>query len=433
MAGPLMRGLLAGIIMAVAMSAAAWAQTVPFDAAHANAYFTEARQISDKEGGHLWGMKLYGPILFVDPTSRAVIANQQDARGRLHRDGEVFTGTLTADIEPSDTPIEWSGTRWTMLIWQLVPEDRLTREKTFAHEMFHRIQPALHLAAPDTPNLQLDTPEGRLWLELEWRALAAALVEHGAAREEAIRDALAFRAHRHAMFKGSAESERSLEIAEGVPEYTGVAAAAPDEASARWYTVARLSNPDMTISFVRSFAYVSGPGYGLLLDDMLPGWRAKLTAQSDLGELLASTVPQAEVSAQARAPAYGAAALQAAEEDRAAKIAATKARYRRLLVTGPTLTLAGAGHFNFTFNPSALISLGDEGAVYPTFHATDAWGTLDVTDGALLPTDFSKVTVTAPTKALGSHAEGPGWTLDLAAGWHIVEAPKPGSFAVQKR
>lgn len=136
---------------------------------------------------------------------------------------------------------------------------------------------------------------------------------------------------------------------------------------------------------------------------------------------------------EARARVYGAAAIRVAEADRAAKAAAVKARYRKLLVDGPTLTIASAGHFNFTFNPSTVVSLDGAGAVYPTFKVSDAWGTLNATDGALLPTDFSKVTVAAPSKANGQHAEGPGSTLDLAPGWAIVPAARSGSFEVRKK
>lgn len=70
--------------------------------------------------------------------------------------------------------------------------------------------------------------------------------------------------------------------------------------------------------------------------------------------------------------------------------------------------------------------------VYPTFHATGGWGTLDVKDGVLLPTDFSHATVAAPKTTMGSHIEGPGWTLDLAPGWQVVPGDKPGSFTLKK-
>jgi hypothetical protein len=288
--------------------------------------------------------------------------------------------------------------------------------------------------ALDSPNLQLDTPEGRLWLQLEWRALAAALLELGPAQTQAIRDALAFRSHRHALFPGSARTEASLEIAEGVPDYTGSIAGEPDRNSARWRAIGKLTDPDQSITFVRSFAYTSGPPYGLLLDQRLAGWRTKLSAQSDLSALLASTLPpHAVVSAEARAYFYGAVAIRSAEAERAEKAEAAKARYRARLVEGPTLLLPGGHKFAFSFNPSALVSLGDANTVYPTFHATAEWGTLDVTDGVLVPTDFSRATVAAPKDTFGSHLQGPGWTLELAAGWGVVPGAREGSYVVAKK
>jgi hypothetical protein len=412
-------------------SVAVQAQTPsPIDLVQARAAFAEAKGVSDREGGRHWGRPLYGAMLLVDPVTRAMVANEPDSQGVLRRDGDLYVGVLPPSVNIADTPTEWEGKRWTMLRWPL-PEETFTRQVKFAHELFHRIQPDVHLDAPDTPNLQLDTLEGRVWLQLEWRALAAALVGQGAAETSAIRDAIAFRNYRHQMFPGSAAAERNLEIAEGVPEYTGLTAAAPDEASARWRTIAKLADPDLSLTFVRSFAYTSGPAYGLLLDQRMPGWYRKISKATDLADLLASTV-HGVVSTKERAPFYGEAAIRIAETDRARKADAEKARYRALLVDGPILTLPSAGHFAFNFNPSTLISLGDAGAVYPTFHVRDSWGVLDVKEGVLVPSDFSGATVVAPSDTTGSHLEGPGWTLDLAPGWHVVPAAKAGSYMVKK-
>jgi hypothetical protein len=151
-----------------------------------------------------------------------------------------------------------------------------------------------------------------------------------------------------------------------------------------------------------------------------------------LGALLESTLPtHARVSAQARAEYYGAASVRIAETERAKKAEAAKARYRARLVDGPTLFLPGGKKFAFSFNPSALVSLGDASTVYPTFHATAQWGILDVTDGVLVPTDFGSATVAAPATAEGPHLAGPGWTLDLAPGWRIVAGAKAGSYIVK--
>ena len=419
---------------ALFLSLAASAQTSPaIDLAKAKDYFAEAKAYSDKDGGRLWGMKLYGAIFFVDPATRFVVANEPDPEGVLHADDGLFVGTLPQSVIVSNAPTEWESKRWTMLIWETIPEDAVVRRIMFEHESFHRIQPALHLDAPDTPGLHLDTPDGRLWMQLEWRALAAALAQQGPAQTQAIRDALAFRAHRRGLFPGSAKIENGLEIAEGIPEYTGTVLGEPDTASARWHTIGRLTNPDQTATYVRFFPYISGPPYGLLLDERSPGWRAKLTATSDLGAILSSTLKGHVMDdAEARADLYGAAAIRIAEADRARKADAEKARYRALLVDGPTLLLPRAGKFAFSFNPSTLISLGDAGTIYPTFHVVSGWGTLDVKQGALVPTDFSRATVAAPLDTKGPHVSGPGWTLDLAPGWTIAPADKTGSYTVKQ-
>src|SRR5580704_2330892 len=171
------------IVFVVLVSLAASAQTAPpIDLTKAKDYFAEAKTYSDKDGGRLWGMKLYGAMFFVDPDTRFVVANEPDPDGVLHADGDFYVGTLPQSVIVSNAPTEWEGKRWTMLIWPTIPEDAVVRRIMFEHESFHRIQPALHLEATDTPSLHLDTPEGRLWMQLEWRALAAALAQHGPAQ-----------------------------------------------------------------------------------------------------------------------------------------------------------------------------------------------------------------------------------------------------------
>jgi hypothetical protein len=204
----------------------------------------------------------------------------------------------------------------------------------------------------------------------------------------------------------------------------------PDVESARWHAAGKLLRPDTTISFVRSFAYTSGPAYGLLLDEQAPGWRARITTRSDLAALLEETIPAASVSAEERAGLYGVGEIRAQELDRAEKAEAMKAHYRAALVTGPSLTTPPPG--NFSFNPSSLVTLGDGFTVYPTFHAEAAWGALDVKDGVRIPTDFSSTTLAAPRSIHGSHLEGPGWTIDLRPGWTVTPALRAGSFTLKR-
>jgi hypothetical protein len=69
-------------------------------------------------------------------------------------------------------------------------ETSAERVALLAHESFHRVQPKLGLYVFGEENEHLDRPEGRLWLQLEWNALEAALATQGEERLAAARDAL---------------------------------------------------------------------------------------------------------------------------------------------------------------------------------------------------------------------------------------------------
>jgi len=406
------------------------ASPTPAEIAQAKSIFADAQSVSARDAGRLWGLPLYGRMLLVIPATRTVIANQADPQHLLRPTDGVYVGMLPEDVVLSDAPTEWESVRWTQLRLPALPQDAMTRSITLAHEMFHRIQPELHLAANATANPQLDTEQGRLWLQLEWRALAAALIESGDAQTQAIRDALAFRDHRHELFAGSAATEAAMEIVEGTAQYTGIAVAEPDVAAARWQAVADLVHPDTESSFSRMSAFMSGPAYGLLLDERMPGWRKTLNEHSDLGAMLASTLRGvANESAESRAAAYGASGLRAVLADRAARERAKQVQYRAALVDGPILALTALGRFNF--NPSTAVVLGTDGMVYSTFHAIARWGTLDVSAGSVLvSSDFSHAALSAPMVTKGAHLGGKGWTLDLAPGWSVEPAPKPGNYVL---
>jgi hypothetical protein len=398
----------------------------------ATAVFAEAKAVSDRDGGATWGQRLYGPMLFVDGATRKIIANEPDGAGMLKHENGVWVGTLPQDMLPANTAVDWQGKRWTMLEWP-VWGDGAGRARLLAHEMFHRIQPGLHLLINDTINAHLDTLEGRLWLQLEWRALAVALTSTGKAREIAIRDALAFRAHRASLFAGSGESERVMEINEGLAEYTGVRVGASDDVSARWNAAQKLLTGSEK-TWVRSFPYTSGPAYGLLLDALTPNWRVGLTDKADLSAMVAAALPKAAaVDAVARAKFYGEAELRRIETEHAADSAAIKAAFRAKLIDGPVLMLPNLGqHFRVSFDPRDLVPMGEAGTVYPTMQVSDEWGKLTDDAGTLMAPDWQQVFVTAPTETAGSHLKGAGWTLELAPGWKLVPGAKPGSFTVKK-
>jgi hypothetical protein len=139
----------------------------------------------------------------------------------------------------------------------------------------------------EAANDHLDTLEGRYLLQLEWRALAAALrCKTQPACQQAVSDALVFRSARYQLFPSAAAQEKSLELNEGVAEYTGVSLGNKTHASQVQAALFDLSVHIGDQTFVRSFAYATGPAYGLLLDKYLPGWKQQLRNGQPLNDLL---------------------------------------------------------------------------------------------------------------------------------------------------
>jgi hypothetical protein len=391
--------------------------TAQVDQRRAAEYFKEAAALCERDGGKLWGVSLCGPIAIGDPATKTI---------------------ATSEPAPPDKPppalgfanaaLEWGGRRWVTISWPLIPQDPQLRQRLLIHELFHRVQPGLKLLSPDGDTSHLDGTDARYWMRLEWRALAAALAADGEPRRTAIAHALAFRRERRALTPPAAEGERILEINEGLAQYTGTIIAAGSRAGAIKDAIAQLAQAEQNETFVRTFPYPSGAAYGLLLDDAAPAWRTAITANDDLGGLLATAARvTAAADAGAAASAYDGAALKAAEIERTAARQKRLAEMRQRFVDGPVVVLPRSGNNSYITN--GMTPIPGEGIVYPRFRATAVWGTL-VADAALLATDRSNIRVPGPATVDGSTLRGPGWTVELAPGWTTTAGPRPGDLTV---
>jgi hypothetical protein len=414
-------------------------QEQAIDAAVAERYFMEARTICEKDAGKLWGVSLCGPLLFADPETRAVVANQGDPQGRLSRRGNVFVGKLPAEQGIANTAIDWAGLKWTMIMWPL-PSSEPARAALMAHELYHRIQDQIGLPASNPSNNHLDTLEGRLWLQLEWRALWRAMAEAWPESRRAVEDALIFRAHRRHLFPQAAQSESSLEMNEGLAEYTGIKLRGTLDSASADFVIKQLSYSESKPTFVRSFAYASGPAYGFLLDRSNASWRAGLKSSDDLGARLAralSIKPPASVEQEAarRSGKYGGDQLRAAETERDNARKKRVAVYRGRFVENPVLILPLTRDVNYTYNPNDLEALDDSNTVYPTLGASDVWGILTVTNGALMTREGGepkRIAVPSPAETGARSLQGDGWTLELKEGWRLAPSSRKGDYVLTK-
>jgi hypothetical protein len=423
------------VTLLVAMPRAARTQgepPIPIDSARAA--FAEAKALCSADAGKLWGVLLCGPIMFVDAPSRSIVANEADEKGALTAKDGAFVGVMPADQNIANTAVEWSGKKWTQILWPL-PDDARLRATLIMHELFHRIQDRLGLPLQrDGDNAHLDELNGRYYMLLEWRALARALEAGGdAERRGAARDALAFRAERYRIFPGAAAQEHGLEQNEGLAEYTGVRLGNPTAELRTDMALRDLSKHAGDATIVRSFAYATGPAYGLLLDRYAPGWRAQLKTGAGFNALLGRALdvkPAANAEHLAeRAAKYDGATLHAAEVERDTKRQQQLAVNRRKFVDGPVLTLRFR-HMNVQFNPQNLQPLGNAGTVYPTIRVTDDWGVIEGTNGALMKPDWSALVVPAPESRTGERIAGDGFTLELKPGWKIVPDTRSGDYTL---
>jgi hypothetical protein len=196
----------------------------------------------------------------------------------------------------------------------------------------------------------------------------------------------------------------------------------------------------MRPSFARSFAYISGPAYGALLDTFAPQWRRGRQAGDDFGALLARALgfkaqnPEAE-GAIARARRYDGDEVIAQESRREREREERAAGYRARLIDGPVLVFSNSDRFNYSYNPNNVFPLDDRAVVYPTLRVSDRWGVLEVSRGALLWRDdgglVTGLQVSAPADPQARPLSGDGWTLALAPGWTLVPGLRPGDFALR--
>jgi hypothetical protein len=426
-------------LMLMSMSSAS-AQGGAIDPELAATYFEEARALSAADGGRLWGKPLYGPMLFAAADTREVVANQADAEGNLQPSGKIFKGKLPANIGIANTAVRWAGVEWTMVMWPL-PRDRQDRARLMAHELYHRIQDDIGLPGINPANLHLDTRDGRIWLQMEWRALERALWETGPGRRKALADALAFRRYRRSLFKSAELEENQLEINEGLSEYTGVKLSSYSTREALFIATYIVRQGRSRSSFVRSFAYISGPAYGVLLDEIDPGWRKKLSPTSDLAQLLTNrlalrNIPSTQPDVLARASGYDGQALIADETRKDELRKAQLATHRKRFVDGPVLLLPLSDDVGYTYDPNNVMALDDLGTVYPRLRVTDNWGILEVSNGALMIRENGAVKfvrVPAPANKDARPLEGDGWKLELKSDWQLVPGTRAGDFVLKKK
>src|SRR5258707_2005302 len=195
------------LLVLVGSAAAADAQVQP---QLAQRYFEEATKLCERDAGWLWGVSLCGPMVIVDQATGTRATSQPEPEGQPPR----FPGF-------ADGRVSWGGLRWfSWPLYMLADKTAGVRQQIMLHGLFHRIQAELGFTPSNGLNEHLDTLEGRVWMQLEWRALRRALQSSGGGPARAVADALGFRPQGRRLVSRAADNESREATKEKALVYT---------------------------------------------------------------------------------------------------------------------------------------------------------------------------------------------------------------------
>lgn len=385
--------------------------------------YSDVDSLLTLDNGKFWDKQLYGPIIFVDPETRFFYSNENNLTNSFIKISSIYKDSLPTDINVANTAINWNNKRWSMVMLPL-PTDKISRNNLIIHELFHRLQPEIgYENLQELDNGHLDSYKGRLLLKLELQALEKALnSKDDKSRLKHIHNALIFRSKRHNTQEAK-NSENSLELNEGLAEYTAIMLSGRNEQEMKLHLSQNKNSFYSNPTFVRSFAYQTIPFYGYILSSQKKNWHKEIDRNTNLTDYLIESFginPETKKTIKeiANEHNYGYQQIEKIETERE-KIRLEKVDELKMkFVNKPTLDLVFQ-NMNISFDPRNIIPIENLGTVYPNLRITDSWGILTVENGALLASDWSKVTVSAPTEIMDEIVQGDGWKLELKPEWKV--------------
>ena len=381
------------LVLVLCFSSTSCSQTNSNPMEKAAPSFENLKKVSDLDNGKLWGKTLYGPTMFVDVQTRNLVANQQNKENTLVQKGNLYFGQLPEDIIIANTSIAYCGEDWTCVIWD-GSRDLLTNTHLLIHESLHRIQDEIGLPSCGSSNQHLDETEGELLLKLELGILKDLLQNDSKGQTEGLRDAMTVRKYRQTMFPNG--NENQFECHEGMAEYTAFKLLPLDndnEAIRKGLVAAAITKGMDGSGFGNSFAYLTGPAYGLLIDEMIPDWRNSIRSGKTIPDVISTEVaiPDTVENAEIERISASYNLTEYLNKERSRREARDKedAELRDRFSESKWLVIPN-DNINFGFNPSErLVAYDTIGVICNTMQLRGSFGTLEVGNGIMRTHNWS--------------------------------------------
>ena len=389
--------------------------------------FKDIEEACMRDGGNLWGKNLYGPLMFIDRTSRKIIANQPDNEGLLKLKDGIYTGLYPREKIITTTTVSFGGTLFGMA--PLPNEEDSYRIKTRGiHALFHSFQQTAGMPPENFNIIIMDEREARLWIKLEWKALKKAIDSEGEEQTLAIRDALIFRGSNRESYPKYADQGTRFETYEGLATFTFTLLASTSQAD---YKTRLFENLDRIYSFqsyARSYGSIHGALYATLLHAKGFDFKTIYADTVDLGNLVRKLY-NIELPVNCRDVAgsialhYNIEDINKEEEQRLQDIRERLNNQVSVFTEKPVVLLELESPY-FDFEPENVQFLDTLGTLYNTLRVSDNWGKLTVDKGdCLVSNNYKFLRITAKgLKTDKNHIIGEGWQMILNDGWEIRES-----------
>jgi hypothetical protein len=401
----------------------------------ASFYFKKVEAACNRDNGKLWGKNLYGPVLFVDRSTRKIFSNFPDEEGLLKEKEGIYTGTYPKELIVNNNPVYFGGT-----LFALTPlpgeEDEFRIISRAVHGLFHYFQETVGYTSSGYNTMNMDEKNARLWIKLEWKALRKALNSEGDEQKLAIRDALIFKGSNRELYQKYAADETRFENYEGLATFTSILLSvnSPDEYKTR--LLEYLDRVYSMQSYARSYGSVHGALYATLLHQKGFDFSSIRSENFDLGEKVGElyNIQLPEVCrdvAGSLALNYDIETIQSEEAQRETDIRERIHRQISTFTEKPVVFLELESPY-FDFEPEDIHSMDTLGTLYTRMRVSDNWGKLTVDKGGcLVSNSFKYLRITAKGfKEDKNHFEGDGWTLNLNSDWELV--PVEQNYLVRK-
>jgi hypothetical protein len=176
------------------------------------------------------------------------------------------------------------------------------------------------------------------------------------------------------------------------------------------------------------------PLYGILLSKSDGYWNHQIDNNTNLTDFFSKSfnlhIPDdlgMEVNNR-----YGLPTIESEETRREERIKQLTLDYKAKFIEQPHLEIR-LEKMSVSFDPRNIMPIEGYGAVYPTMRVSDNWGILTVSDGALLGTNWDKITLSEPTLINKNSVTGDGWTIDLNSGYFVEKNISDMNYSLKKQ